>query len=97
MTTEGLDTTNKTLTQAMHLSSAKLWSLETPNLYILRTQLLTGTTPADTVLDEVNVTFGVRRAVFDVRRRLFVPAQPLLATSAEVSPACYHCIKHHLS
>ena len=35
---------------------------------VLRTQLLTGTTPADTVVDEVNATFGVRRAVFDVKK-----------------------------
>jgi beta-galactosidase len=63
---------NQTLDQAMHLPSAKLWSVDTPNLYILRTQLLRhdaeGEEVAATavVLDAVNVTFGVRRAVFDV-------------------------------
>ena len=54
---------NQTLTQAMHLPSAKLWSLDTPHLYILRTKLLDEDKAA---VDELNVTFGVRRAVFDV-------------------------------
>ena len=55
-------TTNKTATQAMHLPLAKLWSLETPKLYTLRTRLMQD----GSQVDEINVTFGVRRSVFDV-------------------------------
>ena len=56
-----------TVKQTMHLPSAKLWSLETPHLYTMRTRIFAGATSGESV-DEVNVTFGVRRAVFDVDR-----------------------------
>ena len=56
-----------TVKQTLHLPSAKLWSLETPHLYTMRTRIFAGATSGESV-DEVNVTFGVRRAVFEVDR-----------------------------
>lgn len=69
---------NYSVTQHISLENAPLWSLESARLHILRTRLLpsasvpplyTSSAAASTMsppaLDEVNVTFGIRRAVFD--------------------------------
>jgi beta-galactosidase len=49
------------LQQRMELRSPRLWSVEHPNLYVLRSTVLEGNHPIDTL----TTTFGVRSAAFD--------------------------------
>jgi beta-galactosidase len=53
-----------TLEQRLRVTSPRLWSVETPSLYTLRSEVLDGGRVTDTVL----TTFGVRTAAFDKDR-----------------------------
>jgi beta-galactosidase len=52
------------LEQRMHLAAPRLWSVETPYLYSLRTEVLDGVRAADAV----TTPFGIRSIVFDKDR-----------------------------
>lgn len=68
---------NETLHLTMEVPSLKLWwsgkHTDKPALYMLRARLM----HANTVLDEVSVTFGVRRAVFKADSGFWLNGVPL--------------------
>ncbi len=49
------------IAQQLHVAAPQRWSVETPSLYSLRTEVLDGKRVADTT----STTFGIRTAVFD--------------------------------
>ena len=55
------------------LPSARLWSVDTPVLYTLQTQIIV----SGQVVDAENVTFGVRKAVFDAELGFFLNDKPV--------------------
>jgi beta-galactosidase len=56
--------TADTVAQRLRVPAPRLWSVETPNLYTLRTEVLDGGRVVDTAL----TTFGVRTVAFDKDR-----------------------------
>jgi beta-galactosidase len=61
------------LEQTATLASPRLWSLESPTLYTLRTRVLDGTT----VRDETLTPFGVRTFAFDPDHGFTLNGQPM--------------------
>ena len=62
-----------TATLTCTVPSPRLWSTDTPNLYVLRVTLREG----DTVLDVYDVSFGFREFRFDAREGFFLNDRPL--------------------
>ena len=54
-------------------SSAKLWSLNHPQLYVLRTEVLRG----DKVVDATDTPFGIRTIRFDAAKGFFLNEKPI--------------------
>jgi beta-galactosidase len=61
------------LEQRLHVASPRLWSVEVPNLYTLRTAVLDGGRPAD----ETSTTFGVRTIAYDKDRGFLLNGVPV--------------------
>jgi beta-galactosidase len=59
--------------QAMRIDRAALWSVETPNLYSLVTEVRAG----DAVIDRIVTPFGVRTARFDPEAGFFLNGKPV--------------------
>ncbi|PZR33299.1 beta-galactosidase GalA [Caulobacter segnis] len=62
-----------TATLTCKVASPRLWSTDTPNLYVLRVIVREG----DTVLDVYDVSFGFREFRFDAREGFFLNDRPL--------------------
>ncbi|MDE1148012.1 MAG: beta-galactosidase GalA [Azospirillaceae bacterium] len=69
------------VTQTASLSSAALWSLETPNLYTLVTELSVG----GAVVDRYRTSFGIRTLRFDPNQGFFLNGRPV-----KVKGTCNH-------
>ena len=67
--------------QTVNLARPKLWSIESPNLYTLRTEVLEGDRP----IDEVRTTFGVRTIRFDPKEGFFLNGKRV-----EINGTCNH-------
>jgi beta-galactosidase len=59
--------------QSVRIENAALWSPDAPNLYSLRTQIVSGAH----VLDDMVTPFGVRSAHFDAENGFFLNGKPL--------------------
>jgi|tagenome__1003787_1003787.scaffolds.fasta_scaffold20985699_2 beta-galactosidase len=59
--------------QQILLKAPQLWSLETPNLYLVGSELLVG----DRVVDSSDTRFGVRTIKFDPERGFFLNGRPV--------------------
>ena len=79
MTLAGEMSTN--LTQALSEPQARLWSLETPQLY----QMLTAIQVNGQVVDTVTTSFGVRSILFDVNNGFFLNGK-----SVKLNGTCNH-------
>lgn len=62
-----------TVMQELHLKHPRLWSVETPMLYTLRTRVLR----AGQVVDEVTTPFGVRTLKFDAKTGFYLNDTPV--------------------
>lgn len=60
--------TTADVSSALTVDQAQLWSLETPNLYRLRTTIVRG----DHVVDSYDTPFGIRTVVFDPDKGFFL-------------------------
>lgn len=63
---------NVTLNQTVSMSSADLWSLDSPNLYTVQTSI----TSSGTDVDAVETTIGVRSIHWDPNKGFFLNGQP---------------------
>ena len=64
---------SRTIKQTVNLANPKLWSLDECNLYELKTFVeLEGR-----IVDEYSTTFGIRKAVFDPEKGLFINGKPV--------------------
>lgn len=63
------------------LTDPALWSIETPSLYTLRTSLILD----DTVIDEVDTTFGIRQTEFDKDRGFLLNGKQV-----KINGVCLH-------
>ncbi len=73
----------QTVTERVSVAQPKLWSLEHPSLYRLRTTLRTAGTPDP--LDQHDTPFGIRTVQFDANRGLFINGQPV-----KIKGTCNH-------
>lgn len=69
------------ITQQIHLDNPKLWSVTTPYLYTLRSELRV----SDALVDRVDTPFGIRSAVFDVDNGFMLNGKPL-----KLNGVCLH-------
>jgi len=65
--------TNRTLVQVVKVLQPQLWSLESPTLYTLHSQVRVG----DVIVDETTTPFGIRSAVFDPDKGFFLNGKNL--------------------
>ena len=63
----------RTVTQHAMVASPALWSIETPNLYHVHTQVLAG----GRVVDDAVTVFGIRTIRFDGQRGFFLNGKPV--------------------
>ncbi len=61
------------VTQRIVVSSPGLWSVETPSLYTLRSEVLDG----DRLVDDPATTFGIRRIAYDADRGFLLNGVPV--------------------
>jgi beta-galactosidase len=71
----------QTLVQEVKISQPQLWSLDSPQLYTLKSRVKSG----DTVLDETETPFGIRTAVFDANKGFL-----LNGMSTKLKGVCIH-------
>jgi beta-galactosidase len=71
----------QTLVQKIKISQPKLWSLQSPQLYTLKSRLQSG----DKTVDETETPFGVRTATFDAKQGFF-----LNGVSTKLKGVCLH-------
>ena len=71
----------QTLVQEIKISQPQLWSLESPQLYTLKSSVKSG----DEIVDETETPFGIRTAVFDVNKGFF-----LNGVSTKLKGVCIH-------
>jgi len=71
----------QTLVQEIQISQPQLWSLESPQLYTLRSRVTSG----DAAVDETETSFGIRTAVFDAAKGFF-----LNGVSTKLKGVCIH-------
>jgi beta-galactosidase len=71
----------QTLVQEIKISQPQLWSLESPQLYTLKSRVKSG----DQIVDETETPFGIRTAVFDVNKGFF-----LNGISTKLKGVCIH-------
>lgn len=64
----------RALTQEVSVANPGLWSLETPQLYTLESELLVG----GQVVDTATTTFGIRSIEFDAEKGFRLNGQPVL-------------------
>lgn len=64
----------RTIDQELRISAPKLWSLETPNLYTVRAELLSQDKRS---IDNSEARFGVRMIHFDAERGFFLNGKPV--------------------
>lgn len=62
------------INQRFEIEKPRLWSIDTPNLYTIVTQILNG----DKVIDEVINSFGIRTISFDVEKGFLLNGEPTL-------------------
>ena len=62
-----------TLTQYLHVGNAKLWSIETPQLYNLHTTVVS----SGRIVDVVDSHFGIRTIRFDANNGFFLNGKPV--------------------
>jgi len=67
--------------QRLHVKNPQLWNTDTPELYTCRTRLMDG----DTLLDENEETFGIRKLSLDPVRGLSINGE-----SVKLRGACIH-------
>ncbi|HTX64528.1 MAG TPA: glycoside hydrolase family 2 TIM barrel-domain containing protein, partial [Opitutaceae bacterium] len=65
------------LEQRLRLAAPRLWSVETPNLYAVRSEVLAGAGRSQRVLDTVRTTFGIRTIAFDKDRGFLLDGRPV--------------------
>jgi beta-galactosidase len=63
----------RSLEQQILLKAPQLWSLETPNLYLVRSELLVG----ERLVDNTDTRFGIRTIKFDPERGFFLNGRPV--------------------
>jgi len=63
----------RTLEQQAFLAAPQLWSLDTRNLYVLRSEVHSG----GNLVDQVDTRFGIRTIVFDSQRGFFLNGRPV--------------------
>ena len=71
------------LLQTLKISHPELWSLESPKLYIVKSEVSTGSNPLGS--DEVTTTFGVRTIAFDKDNGFFLNGKRV-----EIKGTCNH-------
>jgi beta-galactosidase len=71
----------QTLVQEIKISQPQLWSLESPQLYTLKSSVKSG----DEIVDETETPFGIRTAVFDVNKGFFLDG-----VSTKLKGVCIH-------
>ena len=71
----------QTLVQKIQISEPKLWSLQSPQLYTLKSHLQSG----GRIADETETSFGVRTATFDANQGFF-----LNGVSTKLKGVCLH-------
>jgi beta-galactosidase len=71
----------QTLVQEIKISRPQLWSLESPQLYTLKSRVKSD----ETVVDETATPFGIRTATFDAARGFF-----LNGVSTKLKGVCIH-------
>ncbi len=59
--------------QRLHVASPRLWSLETPNLYVLRSAVLDG----GRVADQATTSFGIRTIAYDADSGFLLNGMPV--------------------
>ncbi len=64
---------NPPVVQEIPLDRPQLWSIESPTMYTLRTQVMAG----DKVVDEVSTPFGVRTIAFDANKGFSLNGKPV--------------------
>jgi len=65
------------LEQRMRVASPKLWSVEAPNLYAVRSEVLEGAGRGQRVADTTRTTFGIRTIAFDEDRGFLLNGRPV--------------------
>jgi len=65
------------LEQRLRVAAPRLWSVETPNLYAVRSEVLEGAGRGQRVVDTVRTTFGVRTIAFDKDRGFLLNGRPV--------------------
>jgi beta-galactosidase len=63
----------RTLEQQTMIAAPQLWSLDQPNLYLLRSEIHS----AGSAIDQVDTRFGIRTIAFDANRGFFLNGHPL--------------------
>jgi len=71
----------QTLVQEIKISKPQLWSLQSPQLYSLKSHIKSG----DKMVDEIETPFGVRTATFDANKGFF-----LNGVSSKLKGVCIH-------
>ncbi len=71
----------QTLVQEVKISQPQLWSLDSPQLYTLKSRVKSG----DTIVDETETPFGIRTAVFDANKGFL-----LNGISTKLKGVCIH-------
>ncbi len=71
----------QTLVQKIRISRPQLWSLQSPQLYTLKSHIKSG----DKTVDEIETPFGVRTATFDANQGFF-----LNGVSTKLRGVCIH-------
>jgi beta-galactosidase len=74
----------QTVTARVSIAQPKLWSLEQPTMYRLRTTLRTAAGVPDQ-LDQYDTPFGIRTVRFDADKGLFINGQPV-----KIQGTCNH-------
>lgn len=70
---ESMEKGNKTITQNFTIKNPKLWSVNTPNIYIARTSVLID----EKVIDNYDTPFGIRYFEFDAEKGFFLNGEYL--------------------
>jgi beta-galactosidase len=71
----------QTLVQKIKMSQPQLWSLQSPQLYTLKSRIQSG----DAIMDEAETPFGIRTAAFDANKGFF-----LNGISTRLKGVCLH-------
>lgn len=72
---------SRDMTQTVAVAKARLWSLEAPRLYRLRTVVMTGSR----ITDAIDTLFGIRTIRFDTQKGFFLNERPV-----KIKGTCNH-------